>query len=34
MATWEIAVAAFLWGIIAGLVLERWTRTGRWSLWP
>ena len=34
MATWEIALMGFLWGMVAGLIVERGVRTGRWSLWP
>lgn len=34
MATWEIAVTGFLWGLVAGFILDRGLRTGRWSLWP
>lgn len=34
MTAGEIALACFLWGVVAGVIVDRGIRTGRWSLWP
>lgn len=34
MSTFEIAVASFLWGVVAGIIFYRGMSTGRWSLKP
>lgn len=32
--TATVYLSVFVWGIVAGIILERWALTGRWSIKP